>query len=46
MELVSGRHTAGIHNVVFNGSDLSSGVYMLRLEAGGHHSQMKVVLVK
>ena len=46
MELSSGRHTAGVHNVVFDGNDLSSGTYMLRLEAGGHRSQIKVMLVK
>jgi len=45
-DLVSGRIQAGVHTVVFDGSRLASGVYMLRYEAAGHNSQMKVALVK
>jgi len=45
-ELVSGRIQAGVHTVVFDGSGLASGVYMLLYEAAGHTSQMKVALVK
>jgi len=45
-ELVNGRIQAGIHTVVFDGSGLASGVYVVRYEAAGHASQMKVVLVK
>jgi len=45
-ELVSGRAQAGVHTVVFDGSGLASGLYLLRYEAAGHTSQMKVALVK
>ncbi|NQT34567.1 T9SS type A sorting domain-containing protein, partial [bacterium] len=45
-ELVSGQIAAGIHTAVFDGIDLSSGVYLLRLESGNEISQMKVALVK
>ncbi len=45
-ELVSGRAQAGVHTVAFDGSGLVSGVYVLRYEAAGHTSQMKVALVK
>ena len=37
---------AGVHTVVFNGSNLASGVYMVCLEVGGSKSQWKVALVK
>ncbi len=45
-ELVDGRIRAGIHSVLFDGSNLASGIYILRYETAGHTSQMKVVLVK
>ncbi len=45
-ELVSGRIQAGVNTVVFDGSGLASGVYVLRYEAASHKSQMKVVLIK
>jgi len=45
-ELISGRLQAGVHTVVFDGSRLASGLYLLRYEAAGHGSQMKVALVK
>ena len=45
-ELVSGHFKAGTHAAVLDGIDLSSGVYLLRLESGGDVSQMKVALVK
>ncbi|NQT33984.1 T9SS type A sorting domain-containing protein, partial [bacterium] len=45
-ELVSGHFKAGTHTTVFDGIDLSSGVYLLRLESNGDVSQMKVALVK
>ncbi|NQT35092.1 T9SS type A sorting domain-containing protein, partial [bacterium] len=46
VELVHGNFKAGIHNTVFDGTDLSSGVYLLRLESGSDVSQMKIALVK
>ena len=45
-ELVNGHRTAGFHTSVFDGAGLASGVYIVRFDAGGHTSQMKVVLVK
>ena len=45
-ELVSGHFKAGIRTAVFDGADLSSGLYLLRLESGSGVSQVKVVLVK
>ncbi|NQT34758.1 T9SS type A sorting domain-containing protein, partial [bacterium] len=45
-ELVSGHVKAGTHTAVLDGIDLSSGVYLLRLESGGDVSLMKVALVK
>jgi len=45
-ELVNGCMTAGFHTVLFDGTHLSSGVYLVRFDAAGHTSQMKVVMVK
>ncbi len=45
-ELIDGRIQAGVHTGVFDGSNLVSGIYILRYEAAGNTSQMKVVLVK
>ncbi|MCF7810613.1 T9SS type A sorting domain-containing protein, partial [bacterium] len=45
-ELSSGRQVSGIHTVMFDGKDMPSGVYMLRLQACGQSSMMKVMLVK
>jgi hypothetical protein len=45
-ELARGRMQAGMHTAVFDGSTLSSGVYLLRLDASGRTSQLKVALVK
>jgi len=45
-ELVSGHFKAGMHTTVLDGADLSSGVYLLRLESDSDVSQMKVALVK
>ncbi|NQT34397.1 carboxypeptidase regulatory-like domain-containing protein, partial [bacterium] len=46
VELVNGYFKTGMHVAVLDGIDLSSGLYMLRLESGSDVSQMKVVLVK
>ncbi|MDP8239780.1 MAG: T9SS type A sorting domain-containing protein, partial [Candidatus Hatepunaea meridiana] len=45
-ELVNSRRQAGIYTTTFDGSDLASGIYMIRFEARGHTSQYKVTLVK
>ncbi|MDP8241352.1 MAG: T9SS type A sorting domain-containing protein, partial [Candidatus Hatepunaea meridiana] len=45
-ELVNGRHQAGIYTKELDGSDLVSGTYMIRFEAGRNTSQYKVTLVK
>ncbi|MDP8237954.1 MAG: T9SS type A sorting domain-containing protein, partial [Candidatus Hatepunaea meridiana] len=45
-QLASGHHQAGIHTAVFDGSNLASGVYMIRYEAAGHVSRLKIALVK
>jgi hypothetical protein len=45
-ELVRGRMQAGMHMTVFDGAALSSGVYVVRLDAAGRTSQVKVALVK
>jgi len=45
-ELVNGYFKAGAHTAVLDGVDLSSGVYLLRLESNSDVSQVKVVLVK
>ncbi|NQU06550.1 MAG: T9SS type A sorting domain-containing protein, partial [Calditrichaeota bacterium] len=45
-ELMSGRQATGNHTVLFDGTGMPSGVYMLRLQSGGQSSLMKVMLVK
>jgi hypothetical protein len=45
-ELSSGRQSAGVHTVMFDGNGIPSGVYMLRLQSAGQSSMMKVMLVK
>ena len=45
-KLVNGQMPAGAHSVTFNGSDLASGVYMVRLEAGDFQQTQKLLLVK
>lgn len=44
--LASGSFTAGNHSVALQADELSAGVYILRLEAGGMSQSRKVVLVK
>jgi Outer membrane protein Omp28/Secretion system C-terminal sorting domain len=45
-ELTSGRMLAGAHEVSFDGSELSSGVYFLQLRAGSDLRMEKVMLLK
>ncbi|HAX47971.1 MAG TPA: peptidase S8, partial [Bacteroidetes bacterium] len=44
--LVDGNITAGFHTVEFNGSNLASGVYIYKLNAGEFSDIKKLVLVK
>ncbi len=44
--LVKGEQTAGYHEVEFNASSLSSGIYFYRLEAGGFSFSKKLILMK
>ncbi|TKJ37239.1 hypothetical protein CEE37_14090 [candidate division LCP-89 bacterium B3_LCP] len=45
-ELVNAWRDAGVHEVMFDGSDLSSGVYLYRLTAGEFTNTGKMVLLK
>ncbi len=45
-DLVSGKMQAGYHVVEFNASELSSGVYLYRLESGGNSVVKKMLLLK
>jgi len=36
----------GVHEVNFNGSDLSSGIYLYRIDAGSFHQSRKMMLIK
>jgi hypothetical protein len=44
--LVDCEYDAGIHNVEFNGSELSSGVYFYRIIAGNYNETKKLQLLK
>jgi glucuronoarabinoxylan endo-1,4-beta-xylanase len=44
--LVSGRADAGVHEVTFDGSGLSSGVYLYRLSAGDFVQARRLLLLK
>ena len=44
--LVDGTQSAGYHKVVFNGEDLSSGVYYAQLKADRFVKVIKMILVK
>ena len=46
LEAATGRFEAGSHSIAIDAGELASGVYLLRLNAGGKTSQMKVALVK
>jgi photosystem II stability/assembly factor-like uncharacterized protein len=44
--LVNERQSAGIHSVIFDARDLSSGVYFYRLQAGNYRASKKLLLLK
>jgi len=44
--LVDGYQNAGTNEITFNAKDLVSGVYFMRMEAGGFNQVQKVVLMK
>ncbi|MCZ7603181.1 MAG: T9SS type A sorting domain-containing protein [Melioribacteraceae bacterium] len=44
--LVNEVKNAGIHHVIFNGSDLSSGIYFYKLDFNEYMSVKKLILVK
>ena len=45
-ELINGNLTAGYHTVNFNATNLASGVYFYRIEAGDFVSVKKLMLLK
>jgi hypothetical protein len=44
--LLNERREAGVHEVKFDGSNLASGVYFYRLQAGNFVQSKKLVIVK
>jgi hypothetical protein len=44
--LVNERQSIGNHSVRFNATNLPSGVYLYRLEAGAYHDTKKLLLLK
>lgn len=44
--LVNERQSAGNHSVVFNASNLPSGVYFYRLQSGPYHNAKELLLLK
>ncbi len=45
-ELVNGHRDAGVHEVTWNASNLSSGMYFYRIQAGDFSAVQKVILMK
>jgi len=46
VRLIDGYVSAGVHGVEFSGGNLSNGVYLYTLKAGGFSSMRKMVLLK
>jgi flagellar hook assembly protein FlgD len=44
--LAEGWQEAGVHEVIFDGSNLTSGLYFVRIQAGSFSSVQKIVLLK
>ena len=45
-ELVNGEVEAGYHEVKFDGTDIASGVYFVRMRAGTFVDTRKILLTK
>jgi hypothetical protein len=45
-ELVQGPRAAGVHGLVFDASDLASGVYVARFESSDFHAVQKLLLLR
>ena len=43
---LQGYYPAGVHEVTFDGSDLASGIYIVRLNTGNYVGVQKMVLLK
>lgn len=46
MKLIQGEHSTGVHKVNFNSSNLSSGIYFYRIQAGSFNESRKMILIK
>jgi hypothetical protein len=46
IQAVNGWREAGRHEVTFDGSDLPSGIYIYRMEAGEWQGRGKMILLK
>jgi len=44
--LFNGRQEAGLHQIIFDGSNLAAGIYFAKLKAGDYMEVEKVVLLK
>ena len=44
--LFNSRQDAGEHNIIWNATDLPSGIYFARLESGGHSENIRMILLK
>ena len=45
-DLVNGNHEAGVHEVLFDGSALPSGVYFYRLSTEHYTATRRMLLIK
>ncbi len=45
-KIAEGMYEMGTHQVTLNGNSLSSGIYFVRLDAGGYSKYAKVMLLK
>jgi len=44
--LVEGEEPPGDHSAIFDGRDLSSGIYFIRMQVGGYQYTIKLLLIK
>jgi len=45
-DLVNGKLKAGVHSALFNGKNLPTGIYLMKLEAAGRKAIIKTALIK